>query len=369
MLRGLAGYCPAMTNPRHNGLTSVADQSEDERGGPGSILSRQSADHAVLDRLMRDYDAEPDADARGRIVAELSERALRHAFAEETVLFPAYRKHLPGDGDELTAHIEGDHQQINDMLEDLQRADPRSPGYDAEVRRAFEVIRHDAHDEEDDLLPRLQQVASAEELRVIGAAWEAQRLASPTRPHPKISRRPPGNVVAGAGLAVSDRVKDAFDALAPIGSARRAACQGAVAGLVGTAVMTGGEKAEQALTGRPNSYVPARTLQRLLGRTEPVDADGWNHAMHWGTGVLLGVVRGLVAHAGLRGARGSLALAGVRTGFDHLLETSTRVERSPLSWPTRLLAVDAYHKTVYALVTGAVVDALAARSQHPARGA
>ena len=356
-----------MTNPRQNGLTSVADQSESERGGPGSILSRQSADHADFDALMHAYDAEPDADARGRIVAELSERALRHAFAEETVLFPAYRKHLPGDRDELTTHIEGDHQQINEMLKDLQRADPRSAGYDAEVRRAFAVIRHDAHDEEDDLLPRLQQVASTEELQAIGAAWEAARIGSPTRPHPKVSRHPPGNVVAGAGLAVSDRVKDAFDSLAPIGSVRRAACQGAVAGLVGTAVMTVGEEAEQALTGRANSYVPARTLQRLLGRAEPQDRDGWNHAMHWGTGLVLGVVRGLAGRAGLRGARGALALAGVRIAFDHVLETATRVERSPLSWPARILAVDASHKTVYALVTGAVADRLLARSQHPAR--
>jgi hemerythrin superfamily protein len=360
-----------MTNPRGNGLTSVADQTEDERGGPGSILSRQSADHADLDAFMHAYDAEPDADARGRIVAELAERALRHAFAEETVLFPAYRRHLPGDHDELTAHIEGDHQQINEMLKDLQRADPRSPGYDAEVRRVFEVIRHDAHDEEDDLLPRLQQVAGPGELRAIGAAWEAARLGSPTRPHPKVSRRPPGNVVAGAGLAVSDRVKDAVDTLAPIGSARRAAGRGAVAGLVGTVVMTIGEEVEQALTGRENSYVPARTLQRLLGREQPRDgaaADGWNHAMHWGTGVVVGVAGGLLGRAGLRGARGALALTGVRIAFDHVLETATRVERSPLSWPARLLVVDTVHKAVYALATTAVADRLRAREQHPAQG-
>ncbi|NAZ88795.1 hemerythrin domain-containing protein, partial [Kineococcus indalonis] len=160
-----------MTNPRGDGLRSVAEQSEEERGGPGSILSRQSRDHADLDALMRAHDAETDPDARGRVLAELAERALRHAFAEETVLFPAYRTHLPEHGEELTRHIEGDHQQVNELLEQLQDADPRSAGYDELVHRAFEVIRHDAHDEEDDLLPRLQRAASAEELRAIGAAW------------------------------------------------------------------------------------------------------------------------------------------------------------------------------------------------------
>ena len=39
-----------------------------------------------------------------------------------------------------------------------------------------------------------------------------------------------------------------------------AAGRGMVAGLVGVAAMTAGEQLEQALTRRPDSYVPARTL-------------------------------------------------------------------------------------------------------------
>jgi hypothetical protein len=41
--------------------------------------------------------------------------------------------------------------------------------------------------------------------------------------------------------------------------------KGALAGAAGVAVMTVGEKLEQAVTKRPNSYVPAHTLERLLG--------------------------------------------------------------------------------------------------------
>ena len=58
--------------------------------------------------------------------------------------------------------------------------------------------------------------------------------------------------------------------------------------------MTAAEKVEQAITHRPDSYVPARTLLTLLGR-HPSDDDRppvWNHAMHYGTGaVLLHVTR------------------------------------------------------------------------------
>jgi len=46
------------------GLRSVAEQSEEQRGGPGSILSRQRDDHAELYRLMLAYDEAPHADER-----------------------------------------------------------------------------------------------------------------------------------------------------------------------------------------------------------------------------------------------------------------------------------------------------------------
>jgi hypothetical protein len=50
--------------------------------------------------------------------------------------------------------------------------------------------------------------------------------------------------------------------------------------------MTAAEKAEQRVTHRPNSYVPARALLTLVGR-HPGDDDEpqvWAHAMHWSTG-------------------------------------------------------------------------------------
>ncbi|RJK98102.1 hemerythrin domain-containing protein [Vallicoccus soli] len=309
------------------------------------------------------YDRAGSPDARARVVSDLAERALRHAFAEETVLFPAYRKHLPAEGDRLTAHIEGEHQEINELLQDLQDADPAAPSYDARVRRLFALISDDARNEEDALLPRLQQVASEDELRAIGAAWEAARTASPTRPHPGIPRRPPGNALAGVALAASDRVEDLLE-----GSSRRqgtgllgSALAGVVAGAAGVAVMTLGEKVEQALTGRASSEVPGRTLSALLGRRFPEDDERRflvNHAMHWGQGALLGAVRGLMARSGHRGAGASAVFTVLRLSADQTLENGTGVGAPPWTWPRGEQVVDVLHKVVYAVVTGAVADRL-----------
>ncbi|MDQ4102782.1 MAG: hypothetical protein M3186_03360 [Actinomycetota bacterium] len=145
---------------------------------------------------------------------------------------------------------------------------------------------------------------------------------------------------------------------------KHALWQGVLAGAAGVAVMTLGENVEQRLTGRPDSHVPARVLQRLTGMKErphgqPVPL---NLAMHIGQGILLGVLRSVMAHVGLRGPWSSAKFAVIRLTNDQILENATGVGAPPPTWPRDELAVDLLHKAVYAFATGAVADALAARS-------
>jgi hypothetical protein len=144
------------------------------------------------------------------------------------------------------------------------------------------------------------------------------------------------------------------------GPLRAAAARGALAGLAGVAVMTAAEKAEQVITGRPNSYIPARALLALLGRSPGDDArpPAWNHAMHWGTGALLGALRGVWSATGIRGNEGTVTHTVVRLAFDQTLENATGVGAPPSSWPRSERVVDVAHKAIYALVTGAVADRL-----------
>ncbi|MFD3762516.1 hypothetical protein [Streptomyces sp. NPDC058622] len=144
---------------------------------------------------------------------------------------------------------------------------------------------------------------------------------------------------------------------------KRALWQGLIAGTVGGVVMTLGEKAEQAFTKRPDSHVPALVLQRLTGIPE---RDGKqplpvNWAMHFGQAALLGVLRSVMAQAGLRGPLASAQFTVVRLTNDQILENATGVAAPPQTWPRKELVIDVLHKTVYAFATGAVADALAAR--------
>ena len=140
----------------------------------------------------------------------------------------------------------------------------------------------------------------------------------------------------------------------------RASALGGAAGLVGVAVMTVGEKIEQGLTKRPNSFVPARALLTLLGRRPGEDEQPavWNHVMHWSTGALLGALRGAWSVTGMRGPLANTWHTATRLAFDQTVENVTGAGAPPTSWPALEQAVDVLHKAVYSVVTGVVADRL-----------
>jgi hypothetical protein len=124
--------------------------------------------------------------------------------------------------------------------------------------------------------------------------------------------------------------------------------------------MTAAEKLEQAFTHRPNSFVPAHTLEKVLGLpTKPDEERLWmNWAMHWGQGVVLGAVRGLMAKRGCRGPVGSFLFMNLRLLNDQTLENATGVGAPPWTWPTDEQVIDLLHKAIYAFVTGETADRL-----------
>lgn len=135
--------------------------------------------------------------------------------------------------------------------------------------------------------------------------------------------------------------------------------RGMAAGLAGAAVMTAAEKVEQAFTGRPNSYVPARTLAHLLGLPRPdQDRLGRNWLMHYGTGATVGVLRGAMARANVRGPAASFMHTWIRLATDQTLENATGVGAPPVTWPRSEVVIDVAHKAIYSFATGVFADAL-----------
>jgi hypothetical protein len=174
------------------------------------VLSRQKRDHVRLDALLEDLQRStgPHQD---EVLQRIYRLVFPHAFAEESVLWPEARRVLP-DGEQLTLQVEQEHQDVNELWSSLERLPSGSPARSTAIVRLTEVLREDVRDEEDELLPRLQDAVDVRRLRVLGVAWEAVRRTAPTRPHPVVSRRPPGNALAALPLTVLDRGRDLLEA-------------------------------------------------------------------------------------------------------------------------------------------------------------
>jgi hemerythrin superfamily protein len=190
---------------------SLAKQDFRQLGGRLSVLSRQKADHVELNRLLERL-AETAPDGQDAVLRHIYRLVFPHAFAEEAVLWPAIRRVLP-DGNALTLRIEQEHQQINALVTRLEKLKPGSTTHRETLNDVVRLLREDVRDEEDALLPRLQERVSVAQLRLLGFEWEAVRRIAPTRPHPVVSRRPPGNTLSALPLSVLDRSRDTIEAL------------------------------------------------------------------------------------------------------------------------------------------------------------
>jgi hemerythrin superfamily protein len=191
---------------------SIADQTVEELGGPGSVLVRQRRDHQGIDRLLRELETVTGR-AQEQVLRRLYRLVFSHAFAEETVLWPVVRRAL-ADGEALTLRVEEEHQDVNELVAGLGVLGHEDPRRGERLSRLVEILREDVRDEEDVLFPQLEEKIDARELRRLGRRWELVRRISPTRPHLTVSRRPPGNALSALPLSLLDRLRDALEAAA-----------------------------------------------------------------------------------------------------------------------------------------------------------
>ena len=147
-------------------------------GGARSVLARQTRDHIEPDRLIRAVD-ESSGSQRQEYLNQLCRLVFPHAFAEESVLWPAIRRWVP-EGEQLTLEIEREHQEINELFTKLETLDVDSEEFERLWGpRVVRLLREDVRDEEDRLLPMLQRGVNQRTVVQLGWAWQAVRNVSP----------------------------------------------------------------------------------------------------------------------------------------------------------------------------------------------
>jgi hypothetical protein len=131
--------------------------------------------------------------------------------------------------------------------------------------------------------------------------------------------------------------------------------KGLVAGFVGTAAMTVSSSLEARLRHRAASSAPARATAKVLGIKEFEDdiaSARFNDLSHWGYGTSWGVVRGLLAAAGLSPKAATAAHGAAVWGSAQVTLPALEVAPPFVFWAKKEIAIDLWHHSVYAAATG-----------------
>jgi GTP pyrophosphokinase len=105
-----------------------------------------------------------------RRIARETHDIVGHALNVMLLSAGAARRTLDDDGDRITGGIEGEHQRINELLAEMDGAEPGDAAFDERVRELFPLLRHDVRVEEDVLLARLSASVDQRRLDEVGAA-------------------------------------------------------------------------------------------------------------------------------------------------------------------------------------------------------
>ena len=137
--------------------------------------------------------------------------------------------------------------------------------------------------------------------------------------------------------------------------------RGLLAGFAGTAAMTISSTLEARLRGRTPSTAPARATAKVLGISgfeDGVAQARFNDLAHWGYGTGWGVIRGLLAAAGLSHRKATAAHGAAVWGSAQVTLPALDIAPPAIFWPKEEVAIDALHHTVYALATGIAYELL-----------
>src|SRR4051812_50017872 len=115
------------------------------------VIAELIVDHREVDELLTKLQGdalspEERQDTMEPVIAEL----VRHAIAEESYLYPAIEDRVP-NGKAIADKERADHQEVEELLKQLEGEDPHSPESLPRITRVADLLRAHIADEEGNL--------------------------------------------------------------------------------------------------------------------------------------------------------------------------------------------------------------------------
>lgn len=175
----------------------------------GDVVDLLTADHREMIELLEKIDTTTDPADRRSLADSVIAEVVRHSVAEELFVYPVYEREVP-NGSEEVEHDKEEHQELEEVMKELEGLDAASAEFVATVTRFKELLDHHADDEESDQFPKLREHVAAEDLVDLGRKVEAAKKIAPTRPHPGSPHSELFHMTLGPGVGMVDRLRDAL---------------------------------------------------------------------------------------------------------------------------------------------------------------
>lgn len=171
------------------------------------VIDILTADHKEMVELIGQIESTSDPSRRRDLADTVIAEVMRHAVAEEMYVYPAIEEHV-SNGAEEVEHDKQEHDEIVQVMKQMENVDPSDPNFMDLVRRFEALLRRHANDEESDQFPKLRAHLSAEKLLDIGRKVERAKKLAPTRPHPSAPHSELFHKTIGPGVGMVDRLRD-----------------------------------------------------------------------------------------------------------------------------------------------------------------
>jgi hemerythrin superfamily protein len=184
-----------------------------------TITTDHSTDHDVVDVLKTDhrevelmfteleglFGPDADADRRREVTDNVTIELVRHAVAEEVVVYPRVKDKVSAEEAERAKQ---EHAEAEATMKRLEKMDSDDPRFEAEVRTLMAEIREHVAEEEGQMFPHMRAVFTDEELVDMKRRVEAIKKLGPTRPHPSVPNDALPRLAGGPIVGLFDRLRD-----------------------------------------------------------------------------------------------------------------------------------------------------------------
>jgi hemerythrin superfamily protein len=184
-----------------------------------TVTTDHSTDHDVVDVLKTDhrevelmfteleglFGPDADADRRREVTDNVTIELVRHAVAEEVVVYPRVKDKVSAEEAERAKQ---EHAEAEATMKRLEKMDSDDPRFEAEVRTLMAEIREHVAEEEGQMFPHMRDVFTDEELVAMKTQVEAIKKLAPTRAHPHVPNNALPRLAGGPVIGLFDRLRD-----------------------------------------------------------------------------------------------------------------------------------------------------------------